>query len=137
MGPHRPQCEVLISAEKTETETFPRLDPSQLSARDPDPNRVALVIGIENYKRMPEALYARTDANIFRDYAHRALGVPQASLARLKRGGCTRRAWLAWGAGGAAGNFPARTSRGATKLTISRRALRGAGVRRADVPRDG
>jgi uncharacterized caspase-like protein len=44
---------------------------------------VALVIGVENYKRMPEALYASTDASVFEDYAHQALGVPRGRIVSL------------------------------------------------------
>jgi hypothetical protein len=62
---------------------FEALDPNRGRAGRRNNQALALVIGIENYKRMPEALYARTDANVFKDFAHQALGVPRGRIVNL------------------------------------------------------
>ncbi len=62
---------------------FVALDPSRSRTGRGKNSAVALVIGIEDYRRMPEASHARTDANVFRDYAHRALGVPRSRIVTL------------------------------------------------------
>jgi hypothetical protein len=62
---------------------FKPLDPSRSLAGRRKDQALALVIGVENYKRMPEALYARTDANVFQDYVRRVLGVPQGRILSL------------------------------------------------------
>jgi hypothetical protein len=53
---------------------FDPLDPTTFSVKS-NPNAVALIIGIADYKRTPSAQYADNDATIFADYARRKLGV--------------------------------------------------------------
>jgi len=43
----------------------------------------ALVIGIEKYKRLPDALYARRDALAMKEYFERILGVPESNIFTL------------------------------------------------------
>jgi len=43
----------------------------------------ALIIGVEKYKRLPEARNARNDALLFHDYATGVLGVPRGQTIRL------------------------------------------------------
>jgi hypothetical protein len=58
---------------------FDPLDPTTFSARS-NPDAVALIIGIANYKRTAEAKYADRDADYFADYARRKLGVPSSNI---------------------------------------------------------
>jgi hypothetical protein len=53
---------------------FAALDPSKVRSRL-NPNAVAIIIGIQNYKRVPRADFASNDAKLFYDYAIRALGI--------------------------------------------------------------
>lgn len=55
------------------------LDPTNFSARN-NPNAVALIIGIADYKRTTEAKYADRDAEYFADFARRKLGVPRSNI---------------------------------------------------------
>jgi len=66
-----------VSVTRTFTETavrLPNLNPSRLGAVKPR-DAVAIIIGIEKYRRAPNADFASRDANLFVDYAQRALGV--------------------------------------------------------------
>ena len=56
------------------------LDPRKMMAKS-NPNAVALIVGIESYSNLPHAQYADSDASLFYDYAHHALGVP---IGRIK-----------------------------------------------------
>jgi len=82
---------------------------SRLQAADPftakplqsNPNRVALIIGVEGYKSAAEAKYAINDANMFQNYAEIVLGVPARNIKLLTNEQATRgeillalKAWL-------------------------------------------
>jgi osmotically-inducible protein OsmY len=41
-----------------------------------NPNSIALIIGLDDYKSMPNAPWAESDASTFYDYARNALGIP-------------------------------------------------------------
>jgi len=41
-----------------------------------NPNSIALIIGLDDYKTMPNAPWAESDASTFYDYAHNVLGIP-------------------------------------------------------------
>jgi TPR repeat protein len=61
---------------------FIQLNPNNIkehSKRD----AVAIIIGIQDYKRLARAEYANTDAQVFYDYAVRALGIPAANIKLL------------------------------------------------------
>ena len=77
--------QVVIKREKIEPDTrtsFPALDPRNVEV-PLKPNAVALIIGIENYKNFPDAQFANRDAQVFYDYANRALGVPKKRIMLL------------------------------------------------------
>ncbi len=61
---------------------FEQLSPAKIKER-PKRDAVAIVIGIQEYKRLPKADYASTDAQAFYDYAVRALGVPPENVKLL------------------------------------------------------
>jgi hypothetical protein len=52
-------------------------------AAKPYPKDWGLIIGIEDYNRLPKVEYARKDALIVRDYFIRVLGVPEANIISL------------------------------------------------------
>jgi hypothetical protein len=52
-------------------------------AAKPYPKDWALIIGIEDYNRLPKVEYARKDALIVREYFIRVLGVPEANIISL------------------------------------------------------
>ena len=45
-----------------------KLDPFKIKANKLNNNKVALIIGIENYARSPDATYANLDAKYFYEY---------------------------------------------------------------------
>jgi uncharacterized caspase-like protein len=53
------------------------LNPDQLKIRNNTSDSVAIIIGIQNYKRLAKADFAEQDATKFAEYAHRALGIPK------------------------------------------------------------
>ena len=57
---------------KQQREEF--LSPEKISSI-PKKDAVAIIIGIQDYKNLPKALYANSDAKLFYDYAIRSLGV--------------------------------------------------------------
>jgi len=58
------------------------LNPTQAAPR-PNPTAVALIIGMEEYRDLPSALFAERDAKAFADYAEHALGVPPSRIRSL------------------------------------------------------
>lgn len=63
-----------------------RLQPMQVRAQQSKRPRAALVIGIEDYKRLPNARHARNDAKTFATYANRALGVSREDMVEVYDG---------------------------------------------------
>ncbi len=63
-----------IVAEKMEP-----LNPSNIKTK-PSDDRVAIIIGIENYAEAPKANYANLDAQYFFDYARKAFGVKKQNI---------------------------------------------------------
>jgi hypothetical protein len=61
---------------------FASLDPLRVRAR-PTNDAVAIIIGIQNYRRAPKAEFASDDARAFYDYAIRALGVKRENIKLL------------------------------------------------------
>ena len=55
------------------------LNPTRIDRRS-NKDAIALVIGVAKYSRAPNAAFADNDANVFGDYAHRALGVPRSNI---------------------------------------------------------
>ena len=71
---------VTIDIDKTIVATkLEPLNPSNISNPSFD-NKVALVIGIENYTEAPKANYANLDAKYFFDYARKAFGVKKQNI---------------------------------------------------------
>ena len=62
--------------------TFARLNPANIKPQ-PARDAVAIIIGIQNYKLIPKAEYAKQDAQDFYDYASRALGIKQENIKLL------------------------------------------------------
>jgi hypothetical protein len=58
------------------------LDPRKVST-ERNSNSVALIIGIEKYKNLPDAQFADKDAQVFSDFAINALGVPPSRVKLL------------------------------------------------------
>ena len=58
------------------------LNPIGISESKPR-DAVAIIIGIEKYRRVPTADFANKDASVFYDYARRALGVKQENIKLL------------------------------------------------------
>ncbi len=69
--------------------TFAPLNPTTINGR-PNHNALALIIGVERYSRAPKAVFADNDAQVFADYARRALGVPESNIKVLVNEGATR-----------------------------------------------
>ena len=63
----------------TDQQTFARLNPTTINGRS-NPNALALIIGVATSSRAPAATFADNDANVFSDFARRALGVPQSNI---------------------------------------------------------
>ncbi|BAE50526.1 hypothetical protein amb1722 [Paramagnetospirillum magneticum AMB-1] len=57
-----------------QAEPVPPLDPSRIKGTR-KPNAVALIIGVEEYQRLPAAQFAARDARVFRDFAVNGLGI--------------------------------------------------------------
>jgi len=58
------------------------LDPSNIETKS-NKNKVALIIGIENYVETTKAVYANRDANFFNEYAKKAFGVEDGNIKLL------------------------------------------------------
>ena len=56
--------------------------PDNFSTR-PDPKAWGLIIGVENYLRLPKVEFARKDTLIVRDYFTRVLGIPEENIISL------------------------------------------------------
>ena len=54
-------------------------DVPQIASRE-DPNKIAVIIGVEEYKYAPPADYANRDATVFYEYARKVLGVPERNI---------------------------------------------------------
>lgn len=54
-----------------------RLDSKKIRINKTDRDAVAIIIGIQSYKRLVRADFADQDATVFAEYAHRALGIPK------------------------------------------------------------
>ena len=60
----------------------PALTPPPAKTR-PNPNALALIVGVENYRNAPQARWAAQDAAMFYDYAQRSLGIPAGNIKLL------------------------------------------------------
>ena len=62
--------------------TYQQLNPDRIK-RQPERDAVAVIIGISNYKSLPKAEFSKDDAQVFYDYAIRALGVKPGNIKLL------------------------------------------------------
>ena len=60
----------------------PELTPPPAKTR-PNPNALALIVGVEDYRNAPQARWAAQDASMFYDYAQRSLGIPAGNIKLL------------------------------------------------------
>ena len=76
---------VKIIIDKKETEIVEKLEPLNPSIInvDADVNKVALIIGIENYADIVKASYANSDAQYFKEYATKGLGIQNNNIKLL------------------------------------------------------
>ena len=58
-----------------------RLDPTIIKVNSVN-DKVALIIGIENYSRTPNATYANLDAKFFYEYAKNSFGLKDENMYR-------------------------------------------------------
>ena len=67
--------------EVADVRTYEQPNPGKIRVKQ-DKNKIALIIGIEKYKNLvnKDAPYANRDANAFRAYANRALGIPNKNI---------------------------------------------------------
>ncbi len=61
------------------TSNLEQLNPEKIRSK-PKKERIALIIGIEEYKNISSANYAKRDAEFFIDYVQSAFGVPQNNI---------------------------------------------------------
>jgi len=89
------------------------LDPLRISASRPR-DAVAIIIGIEKYRRVPAADFANRDASIFYDYSRRALGIQPENIQLLLDDKADAaeilRAFRAW--------LPTRVNKGKTDVYV-------------------
>jgi hypothetical protein len=60
----------------------PALTPPPAKTR-PNPNALALIVGVEDYRNAPQARWAAQDAAMFYDFAQRSLGIPAGNIKLL------------------------------------------------------
>jgi len=77
---------IVISREQHESGEqivkLPSLNPTKIDAKT-NPDALALIIGITNYKNIPISIYADKDAKVFADYAYRSLGISRDKIKLL------------------------------------------------------
>jgi hypothetical protein len=88
-SPGKWSVNIFVDDELIETKTFnvtaftdPLMLPKDMSSK-PRPKDWGLIIGVENYNRLPKVDYARKDALIVRDYFIRVLGIPEENIISL------------------------------------------------------
>ena len=69
--------------EKTIVKKFEKLNPLKIKTNNLNSNKVALIIGIENYSSNPKATYANFDAKFFYQYAVNIFGVKNENIKLL------------------------------------------------------
>jgi hypothetical protein len=69
--------------------SFEPLNPRNAKG-SPNPNAVAIIIGLEKYQNISAAKYADRDAQVFSDFAHRALGVKPENIKLIVNKEATR-----------------------------------------------
>ena len=76
--------DVIIDVENYKSvEALEKLDPFKIKSNKLNNNKVALIIGIENYISNPKAIYANNDAKFFYQYVRNIFGVKQENIKLL------------------------------------------------------
>lgn len=57
-----------------------KLNPLALKPPATERDAVAIIVGVESYRRIPKSEYSASDARMFYEYATRALGIPQSKI---------------------------------------------------------
>lgn len=57
-----------------------KLNPLALKPPTGQRDAVAIIVGVENYRRIPKSEFSASDARMFYEYAMRALGIPQSRI---------------------------------------------------------
>ena len=73
---------IKIKNEENIVEQLDPLNPLAIKSKSNN-NRLALIIGIENYSDLSKATYADNDARYFKDYAKNALGIKNENIKTL------------------------------------------------------
>lgn len=73
---------VIVQLKKDKTKFVEKLNASKIRKKD-YPNKVALIIGIENYSDSPKASYANLDAKYFYEYVKRSFGIREENIKLL------------------------------------------------------
>ena len=73
---------IIVETKKKEFKFVEKLDASKIRGKD-YPNKVALIIGIENYSDSPKASYANLDAKYFYEYVKRSFGIRDQNIKLL------------------------------------------------------
>jgi hypothetical protein len=87
------KVEKTSSIENIDSEKY-QLDSKKINSSKKNNDAVAIIIGIQNYKRLGKADFANQDAQIFYEYAHRALGIPKERIKVLTDSDADQAAFL-------------------------------------------
>ena len=73
---------IIVQPKKNKAKFVEKLDASKIRSKN-HPNKVALIIGIENYSDSPKASYANLDAKYFYEYVKRGFGIREENIKLL------------------------------------------------------
>ena len=73
---------IIVKTKRIENKFVEKLNASKIRKKD-YPNKVALIIGIENYSDSPKASYANLDAKYFYEYVKRSFGIREENIKLL------------------------------------------------------
>ena len=76
------KIDIVVKTKKTKNKFVEKLNASKIRKKD-YPNKVALIIGIENYSDSPKASYANLDAKYFYEYVKRSFGIREENIKLL------------------------------------------------------
>ena len=76
------KIDIVVKTKKTKNKFVEKLNASKIRKKD-NPNKIALIIGIENYSDSPKASYANLDAKYFYEYVKRSFGIREENIKLL------------------------------------------------------
>lgn len=93
--PGKWSVKLYVNDDLVDTQTFMLTATAKLAlpdniSQETDPNKWALIVGIEDYAHLPDAEYARKDALVVKEYFNRILGVPEANIILLMDNDATK-----------------------------------------------